>query len=254
VDFNISFAPELPLWLIYTVAVLSGALVLLGLVRKIRGSFVRLCAWALLVFALFNPAILREDREPLKSIVAIVVDKSASQKLDDRQIQTNSILEDLRSRLSKLDEFELREIDATDNSSITTDATTTLFHALKTALQDVPSEQIAGAIFITDGQVHDIPERIADLGFKAPVHALITGKPDEKDRRLIILNAPRFGVVGESQEIVFRVEQSGFKEASRPLEITIRFDGKIMAIDQVLPGENGNFIFDVPHEIGRAHV
>lgn len=246
-DFNISFAPELPLWVIYTVAILSGALVFYGLAKQIRGSFVRLCAWALLVFALFNPAILREDREPLKSVVAIVIDKSASQKLNNRQSQTTSILEDLRSRLAKLDEFEIREVEAIDNSSLTTDATTTLFNSLKSVFQDVPSEQIAGAIFITDGQVHDIPERAADVGFNAPVHALITGKADEKDRRLVILNAPRFGVVGESQEIIFRVEQSGFENADGPLEIIIKFDGKIMAVEQVIPGNDSNFTFDVPH-------
>lgn len=246
-DFNITFAPELPLWLIITVAALTGILVAYGLVRKLRGSVIRTGAWALLIFALFNPAILREDREPLKSVVAIVIDKSASQKLDQRQSQTQDILKDLRSRISKMGNFEIREIEALDNSSVTTDATTTLFKSLKTALQDVPSEQIAGAIFITDGQVHDIPERAADIGFKAPVHALITGRTDEKDRRLKIINAPRFGVVGESHEIIFMVEQTGFDDPDRPLEVTIRFDGQIVARDEITPGLEGRFIFDVPH-------
>ncbi len=37
---------------------------------------------------------------------------------------------------------------------------------------------------ITDGVVHDIPSSIAALGFKAPLHAFITGHEGERDRRI----------------------------------------------------------------------
>jgi hypothetical protein len=39
--------------------------------------------------------------------------------------------------------------------------------------------------------VHDVPTEIASLGFTAPLHALITGKRDERDRRVALLTAPR---------------------------------------------------------------
>ena len=38
------------------------------------------------------------------------------------------------------------------------------------------------------------------LGFDAPVHALFTGKPDEFDRRIEVLEAPRYGIVGQSRD------------------------------------------------------
>ena len=59
-----------------------------------------------------------------------------------------------------------------------------LFTDLAQALADVPPDRLAGVIMITDGEVHDVPASAAALGFDAPVHALLTGKPGEFDRRL----------------------------------------------------------------------
>ena len=66
---------------------------------------------------------------------------------------------------------------------------------------------------ITDGQVHDVPKSAAALGFDAPVHALLTGAPDEFDRRIEVLKAPRYGIVGQSREIEVAVRETGKKPA-----------------------------------------
>ena len=47
---------------------------------------------------------------------------------------------------------------------------------------------MAGAILITDGRVHDVPGEAAALGFAAPVHALITGHKNERDRRVVLVD------------------------------------------------------------------
>ena len=54
------------------------------LASRSRGAFVRVGAMALFVLALANPSLTREDRDPLTSIVVVVVDKSASQEFGDR--------------------------------------------------------------------------------------------------------------------------------------------------------------------------
>ena len=113
---------------------------------------------------------------------------------------------------------------------------TRLFSALSAALADVPPDRVAGAIFITDGRVHDVPTEIASLGFTAPLHALITGKRDERDRRVALLTAPRFGLVGQSQSIVFRVEDQGVRGA--PARVTVRRDGEVV--------ENRNVVVVIP--------
>ena len=236
----------MPLWLISFIAATTAIFIIWGLLRAVRGAWLRAAAWAAITLALFNPSIVSEDREKLKSILAVVVDNTASQKLDGREQQTEEIRKIVKARIGKLDEFEIREIFIRDQISSTTDVSTALFKGLKSALQDVPPEQIGGAIFITDGQVHDIPTTTKLLGFDAPIHALVTGKKNERDRRISIVNAPRFGVVGQTVTLSFRVEQRGI-ENNEPIEVTILVDGEEFSVEEVSPNEISEIDLDVPH-------
>ncbi len=246
-SLSLAFSPLLPWPLIIAIAAAAGLLALYGVLRKIRGSFLRLVAFAALALALFNPTIVSEERETLKSIVAVVVDESDSQSLGGRDQQTASALAELKERLARFPQFEVREVSARNNAADVTDASTALFGALRSALQNVPPEQVAGAIFITDGQVHDVPDKYSDLGFNAPVHALITGESDDKDRRIAIQKAPRFGIVGSSQEVVYSVQDTNIPDDNAPIEVQVLIDGELVSIDQVFRNEESSFYFDVPH-------
>ncbi len=90
-----------------------------------------------------------------------------------------------------------------------TAAGTNLFTDLNAALNDTAPDRIAGVLFVTDGQVHDVPKSAASLGFDAPVHTLLTGKPDEFDRRIEVIEAPRYGLVGQSRPIEIAVRETG---------------------------------------------
>src|SRR5665648_759212 len=83
-----------------------------------------------------------------------------------------------------------------------------LFTDLGQALADVPPDRLAGVIMITEGEVHDVPGSASALGFDAPVHALLTGKKGEFDRRLEVLSAPRFGIVGSTQPVEVKVSET----------------------------------------------
>ena len=78
----------------------------------------------------------------------------------------------------------------------------------------MPADRIAGVIMITDGRVHDVPADANALGFAAPVHALITGEKNERDRRVALIAAPRFGIVGQRQTMTYRVEDQGAGETT----------------------------------------
>ena len=75
--------------------------VLLVAVRS-RGGIVRTLALAMMVLALANPSFTREDREPLSSVVVVVVDKSPSQSFGDRTAQTETARAALVERLTTL--------------------------------------------------------------------------------------------------------------------------------------------------------
>ena len=246
-NMSLAFAPQLPLWLILAIVVPSGLLVLLGVWRGVRGRWFRALAWLVFVAALLNPAALLEDRENLKSIVAVVTDSSGSQKLGERAQQTDALHEALMERLGRLDAFEVREVTARDQISQTSDVSTALFRALGSALQDVPPDRLAGAVMITDGQVHDIPQSLASIGIQAPVHALVTGKPDERDRRVVIEQAPRYGVVGESYQIDYRVVETGFADDAAPREVSIYLDGELVSVERAMANRILSFVADIAH-------
>ncbi len=242
-NLGVAFAPLVPeyvVWTAFGVAVLISILLLL--VRS-RGAAIRALAMAMLVLALANPSFTREDREPIPSVAAVIVDKSPSQDFSDRTAQTNAARETIVERLKRIPGLEVRvsEAGAADGE---TDGTK-LFSALSSTLADVPPDRIAGAIMITDGRVHDIPAEAAALGFAAPLHALITGHGNEIDRRVILTQTPRFGIVGQSQTVGFRVEDQG--AGGGPVQVTIRRDGEMLEQRVVNVRTDVNVRVPIPH-------
>jgi len=245
-NLQLTFTPELPLWAIWTLTTAIAVLCLYGLVKGVRGSLIRTIAGVLLALALFNPSILREDRSPLATVVPLVIDETTSQKLNNRDQETLAAVEEIREKMARLDGYELREVQVKDTISKTSDISSALFRALETAIQDVPREQLGASLFITDGQVHDAPANPEGANLPGPLHVLLTGTENEKDRRIVLKSAPRFGVVGEIQELVFTVEETGFTGQTY-VDVTIKLDGEVVAVEQAIPGEDVPFVFEVPH-------
>ncbi|WP_186391186.1 MULTISPECIES: hypothetical protein [unclassified Pannonibacter] len=244
-NWSLSFAPFLPWPVLGGAAVLVLGFLVAGLLMRVRGTWLRALAMALALAALTNPALDREDREPLSSVVALVVDKSQSQALENRAEVTDQAARELEERLAALPGFELRRIEVNPG---TQDDGTALFSALSGGLSDVPPDRVAGAIMITDGQVHDIPATADALGFKAPLHALVTGRPDEGDRRLALVRAPRFGLVGSEQTVRVEVRDTGALEgAGQPATIRVRRDGQPLAELRVQPGQTADIPVQITH-------
>ncbi|MFN4353024.1 hypothetical protein [Parvibaculum sp.] len=227
--WHIVFEPLAPVALILTLALPGVLLLVYSAFRRARGAPLRTVALAVLVIALLNPTIRSEEREAVADVAAIIVDRSQSQDIATRPEQTQAALERITSRLAEEDGIETRVVEARSDPN---DANgTALFRALEEALADVPRERVAGAILITDGQVHDVPKSAAELGFDAPVHGLITGRPGERDRRLHVLEAPRFGIVGEPVALSFRVEETSASDGAtgETARVTISIDGERVA-------------------------
>ncbi len=242
-QYGIAFTPLVPslvLWLaLAAIAVIAGLLLL----ARPRGAAVRVTALALILLALANPSFTREDREPLSSVAAVVIDKSPSQNFGDRTRETEKAREALVDSLKKIKGLEVRVVEA-GQADGETDGTK-LFGALSSALSDVPVDRVAGAFLITDGRVHDIPANAAALGFQAPVHALITGRKDERDRRIAISAAPRFGIVGQAQTITYRLDDQGV--SGDRAKVVVRRDGEVINERTVLSGQTVNVDVDIKH-------
>jgi hypothetical protein len=212
--------PLLPLPLIYALAAATLLIAGLALWRRLPGWPFRLAAGAVLLAALLNPSLQNEDREPLSDIVLVVVDESSSQDLSDRPAQTAEALAELEAEVAALG-MEMRSStvgDAPDNAG------TLLMEELNRMMAEEPRARIAGAILVTDGQLHDA-ELVPDM--PAPIHALLTGREDDWDRRLVIENAPAFAIIDEEFQLRLRLEDQGAVPASLAgeSEIRIAIDG-----------------------------
>src|SRR4249919_3009882 len=242
-DYGISFAPIVPTEVLWAALAVAAVIAALLLAARSRGTLLRVGALACLVLALANPSFTREDREPLSSVAVVIVDKSPSQNFGDRAAQTKAARDALTQRLGRIAGLEVRTVEAGESNGEIDG--TRLFSALGTAIDEVPPDRVAGAILLTDGRVHDVPGEVAALGFNAPVHALITGARNERDRRVVLVTTPRFGIVGQSQTIVYRVEDQGARPS--PAEVTIRRDGEVLERRSVTPGSTVNAQIPIPH-------
>jgi len=243
VGFGLTFSPLVPDVVMWAGIAAVAVIALLLFASRTRGALIRTIALVLLVAALANPSLTREDRDPLPSVAAVVIDKSPSQSFGDRTAQTEAARAALVQRLKRIQGLELREVEA-GQSDGETDGTR-LFQALSASLADVPPERIAGAFLITDGRVHDVPAEVGALGFAAPLHALITGVPNERDRRVVLVSAPRFGIVGQQQTISFRIEDSGAPPGTA--QIKISRDGDVLDQRTVRSGEVVQAQIPIPH-------
>ncbi|WP_245624923.1 glutamine amidotransferase [Jannaschia seosinensis] len=187
------------------IAILAGvalALCLLAAWRRLPGWWLRALAVGVLALALADPSLQTEEREPLSDILLIVVDESASQHLSDRPAQSAAALEGVLEEAAR-DGLDTRVARVSDSDG---DEGTLAMGALGDMLSEVPRDRVAGAVIISDGQVHDVAQA-PDL--PAPLHLLRTGRAGDWDRRLVVSNAPAFAILDEEFTITLRIEDQG---------------------------------------------
>ncbi len=239
---TIDFAPFVPteaLWALIAVAILLTAF---ALVRRARGAWARGFAFAATIFALANPLLVHEKREPLNDVAVIVTDRSQSMGIENRTADANRALAAIKKRLASEKDLEVRETTVTTQTT-GEDNGTQLFTALNSALADVPPERVAGAILITDGEVHDAPKKSQ---IKAPLQALIVGRKGERDRKLTVVDAARFAIVGQDAQMVLRVDDFG-GNGGGVADVTIRIDGRDAGLRTVPIGKNATIHVPIAH-------
>ncbi len=246
-SWSIDFAPLVPMPLLWLAAIVATLLVALLLVRRTRGAWLRALALAALFAALANPTLREEERESLANIALVVVDESTSQTLADRPEQAERIKADLEKKLAAIKGLEVRWVSAARPVDGTLSGTQ-LFAELNRALANTPTDRVAGVFMITDGEVHDVPKSAAALGFDAPVHALLTGRPDEFDRRIEVVEAPRYGIVGQTRTVELVVRETGRAgHAGEAVELTVRREGRPDERVQSVIGRRTRIEMPFPH-------
>src|SRR5476651_426218 len=206
---SVAFDPLVSWTLLAVLGGVGVVLVLLGLRAGARGTLWRLGAIAVVLAALANPALVEEKRKPIADVALVVVDDSDSMAIGERRAQVQAARETLKRKLGQQEGLEIREAvlpPAHIQLGSERPGGTRLIEAMRSALVDVPPERLAGVVLLTDGQVHDVPAALPPELGGAPLHALIAGKKNERDRLIVVEQSPRFGVVGRQVSAKFRVE------------------------------------------------
>ncbi|MBT9384028.1 hypothetical protein KM176_09180 [Pseudooceanicola sp. CBS1P-1] len=235
---NILFDPLVPWVVLAVLAVLVVLGVVLALWRGLAGWAWRGLAGLVILAALSGPALRHEDRTPLTDIVLLIEDRSASQRLGERAAQTEAAANTLAERIAARPNTEVRRITVGDGPG---DSGTLLMSALNEALAEEPRARIAGAILLSDGRLHDL-DMAPDM--PAPLHLLLSGTPQDWDRRLVIKNAPAFGIIDEKVTLTLRIEDSGAVPAATAgmAPVSISVDGGDPVTVQAATGRD----FEVP--------
>jgi hypothetical protein len=220
------FDPLLPLWLIASLGVLALLVVVLAITRRARGTIWRSAAFAVLLLWLAGPRLVQETRENLPDVGLLVVDQTASMQVGERARLAEAARASISQQAAKLPDLELRTVTVPESG----DSGTHLFGAIDRALADIPRSRLAGTIAITDGQVHDIPDA-APGG--APLNVLIPAKGEETDRRLRVIEAPSYGIVGKTATLRVAIEDLGVANPVGTANLTIRRDGEPPQVENV---------------------
>jgi hypothetical protein len=260
--FSIVLNPLLPAGLLIALAALFGGLCVLSLWRRARGALLRLLAGLSLVAALLDPAVVEEKRAYQKDIAIVLVDRSPSQSIGSRAAETARALAELTRVLGSLDAIEVKVIEAGAGPD-TAEKGTQLFEALRRGMADLPLARIAGIAVIGDGQIHDVPTALADLGIDAPVHLLLSDDPRKGDRRIELIEAPSFGLVGKQIEVKLRVDDLGGNQGAAAT-IHLKRDGVTLQPVPVVTGREttlslglehgGQTVFEIEADEGPAEL
>ena len=218
-SWSLGFLPHIP-WAWFVALCVVGAIVIAAMLyARMRGGVMRAAGLALLLAAIANPQLAEDDREQLSDIAAVIIDESDSQNFGARKAQTDAALQTLRERIAATGNTELRIGRTVSGTTRDTDGTR-VFAALQRITADIPPDRFAGAVIISDGQIHDVPAAGELAKLKGPIHTLLSGSKKEIDRRVVIEQAPRFAIAGQSHEVRFRVSEE--PPGSAPIAVTIR--------------------------------
>lgn len=253
---SILWSPMLEAELIIGLGVLGFIFVALAIFKGARGAWWRLLGLAVLLLALFDPRFVQEERVAQTDVALLVIDKTASQNVGDRTARAEVARDALKKQILGHENLEIREIEVRDtpagpNGNANSEPGSNLVRALQDGVGKIPNGRFAGALVVTDGQVHDVPTDGAGDNFDAPVHVFLTGEENERDRRLVVDQSSTYGLVGKDVTIEYHVEDKGPVAAGATgdaiADVILRRGNEIIAETRVNVGQKDTITFPLEH-------
>jgi len=220
---RIYFEPFVSDGLFVAVLIFIAALTCVSAFFYRKNLLLRFFVMALFTLALLNPSLLQKERERVEDVALVLVDDSMSNHMGQRQERIAEALTHLQQQFESVEHIDFRIVRAPEQGTLSAD--TRIFEALDRAYADVPPARRAGVVILSDGQLHDVPNVLNDTSKYGPIHTLLSGDKDEKDRRIDITQNPSYGIVGDSVSVSFEVTQTDNIDALNAQVTLNRYDG-----------------------------
>jgi hypothetical protein len=221
----------------------------LGSRRSRQLIALRLAALALLAWILIEPTYVRKVKRELDRQVAVLWDESASMELTDdgatqsrasiarEAVEKSGILKQLGEhvRIRELRFARSPEKDASDPTSGWNQATD-IAAALDTVLEQIPPDELAGALLLTDGR-HNRPARVEDSARRfgildAPLGIVAIGSPEPpRDAAVLAVRSPDAIHLGDRMRVSADLKFDGYKGQQAKVKLTR--DGKLIEEKQI---------------------
>ncbi|MEK7954430.1 hypothetical protein [Luteolibacter soli] len=234
----VRLSPEWPLWAVALVgaAAAEGILWLyryeVGAVTPQRGRAVvalRLMALAVLGWILVEPVWVRMVERARNREVVVVLDDSASMHLKDdgaaatrlelgeRGLEQAGLVKKLSESMKVRTVRAARSVrEAGEGEAEGWGDATDLAAALGTVLEQVPPDDLAGVIMVSDGR-HNRPSRVEDVARRfgildAPVGVVATGSAEPpRDASVLEVKAPEAIHLGDKMRVTAMLKFDGYK-------------------------------------------
>ncbi len=198
----------------------------------------RLTAFGLLVWILIEPTYVRTVKRRLDRQVAVLWDQSASMDLiDEGSVRTRAmiareavarsgILKQLGARVHLREFFFARSPESDSRTSAAGwNQATDIAAALDSVLEQIPPEELAGALLLTDGR-HNRPSRVEDSSRRfgildAPLGIVAIGSPNApRDAAVLAVRAPDAIHLGDRMRVAADLKFDGYKGAQAKVRLT----------------------------------
>ena len=205
------FDPILPITHIFIFSILFTFSLIICHHYRIKHLYLRTLTFLVFLIFILNPQIDKKHAKYHKDVVIVVSDMTES-IIETRKIkEVLSIHKDLSIQLNKIDNIEQINIKLTNNDKIENfnekEIETLLFKEVNDVINDINIERLSGIIIITDGQIHDLYS-YNNLLSNIPIHFILVGNKNEKDRILTTTNVPEYAVLGKEYEMSINIKDN----------------------------------------------
>ncbi|PPR27189.1 MAG: hypothetical protein CFH34_00393 [Alphaproteobacteria bacterium MarineAlpha9_Bin4] len=212
---------------------------------SLKDILFRISIFLFLIFLLLNPMINSIQKSKYDDLLILVSDKTKSITQTNKLKYLLDSKKNIKSKIKNIEELQLLEIeiDNLNNENNNRETDTKIFSQIKKNLQKIDKKRIAGIIIITDGIIHDL-EKIDSDFLNIPIHFLLLGNKNERDRSILTENIPEYALVGKKINFLFNIKDDNFSDQ---IKASFVLDGQEVLNKSFLPNMNHNITLPISH-------